>query len=340
MLRTYASIVSITIREEHGMADSDQILRVVLARLDALEQRNQTLAHENHQLQAQIATAEGISGTSSAAAAPALNEPLSRRHMLRHAIRATAASVIGGVLVQGTSRETKAGHITTDVNANAVIAHSVTSTSEAGKVAISGSTSSSSSSDAAVEGTNFTDGSGVYGHSPSASGVGVFGFGLTGVRGSSLYSNGVHGNSNHIDASGVYGSNTYNGFGVAGDTTSARTADIALARAGVYGRNHGTGAGVFGRSINSDGDGVIGVGKVGVHGTSANGNGILGEGGTGYGGVFKGARAQVRLAPTTRIGKPTSGTHQIGELYLDKVGSLFICTVAGAPGTWKTVTVS
>jgi hypothetical protein len=63
----------------------------------------------------------------------------------------------------------------------------------------------------------------------------------------------------------------------------------------------------------------------------------VGQGGTGYGGTFRGSRAQIRLIPTARTGKPTSGNHQIGELYLDKSGVLFVCTVAGTPGTWRRV---
>jgi len=108
---------------------------------------------------------------------------------------------------------------------------------------------------------------------------------------------------------------------------------------GVVGDAAGTsGAGVLGR--HTLGTGVHGEGKTGLRGVSPNGAGVFGEGGSGYGGVFKGVRAQVRLTPTGRIGKPTTGAHQVGELYLDKVGTLFICTVTGTPGTWKKVTVS
>jgi len=183
--------------------------------------------------------------------------------------------------------------------------------------------------------------------------------------------NGVVGRTSNADASAVYGQNDDGGFGVAGDTSSAASTDPAIVRAAVFGRNSGTGPGVHGWSLNNDGDGVLGTGQVGVNGTSASGTGVQGEGTIGvlgstsaasgsallgeasgsasgvratsqqgYGAVLSGGKAQMRLLPRGTVGKPTTGTHAVGELYLDRVGSLFICTVAGTPSTWKTVTVS
>lgn len=157
-----------------------------------------------------------------------------------------------------------------------------------------------------------------------------------GVMGES-FGNGVQGRSQGQAMSGVFGNNTSNGFGVAGETESAASGNVAAIRSGVIGRNAGTGPGVFGNSVNANGDGVQGRGKVGVRGVSINGNGVLGQGGTGYGGQFQGTRAQLRLTPTSRTGKPDSGLHQVGEVYLDQAGSMFICTVAGTPGTWRRV---
>jgi hypothetical protein len=70
--------------------------------------------------------------------------------------------------------------------------------------------------------------------------------------------------------------------------------------------------------------------------------GVLGKGagGAGYGGSFVGGQAQIRLVPRSTTGKPTAGAHKVGELYLDKVGGLYICTVAGTPGTWRKVSTT
>lgn len=297
------------------MADIDSILHGIFARLDTVERDNATLKVENHALRAKVAALAGRT-TVATVPAPAVGamEQMSRRWVLRRGMQLTAASVAAGALLRHTTPEAAAGHTAAVVDANWVLAHYVRAERDSGETSISGT--ATHETQPAISGNNFLFGPGVKGHS----------------RG-----NGVQGSSFGADASGVYGFSEAGTFGVAGDTTSAATTDIALARAGVFGRNNGTGAGVLGLSVNRDGDGVYGAGKVGVHGTSANGSGLLGEGGTGYGGVFKGAKAQVRLTPTGRAGRPTTGYHQIGELYLDKVGALFICTTTGTPGTWRKV---
>ena len=43
------------------------------------------------------------------------------------------------------------------------------------------------------------------------------------------------------------------------------------------------------------------------------------------------------LAPGSGTGAPTAGSHQVGELYVNSSGSLFICVVSGIPGSWKQV---
>lgn len=40
-------------------------------------------------------------------------------------------------------------------------------------------------------------------------------------------------------------------------------------------------------------------------------------------------------SPTTIIGPPTSGTHVLAEFWRDALGGEWVCTSAGAPGTWK-----
>jgi hypothetical protein len=41
--------------------------------------------------------------------------------------------------------------------------------------------------------------------------------------------------------------------------------------------------------------------------------------------------------PAGVAGPPTSGTHGQGELYVDVNGLLYLCTVAGSPGTWQQI---
>ncbi len=131
-------------------------------------------------------------------------------------------------------------------------------------------------------------------------------------------------------------------------------------------------AGLFGDTSNSSGAGVVGIARsssggigvsgnceapdgFGVNGSSRSGTGVLGVVGqkpndfgpqpvgifglattaTGLGGVFQGVRAPLRLVPVAQgTGNPTTGTHQVGELFVDSAGALFYCTADGTPGTW------
>jgi hypothetical protein len=135
-----------------------------------------------------------------------------------------------------------------------------------------------------------------------------------------------------------------------------------------YGRGEGN-AGVYGYNADTGGYGVDGYGPTGVHGVSSQGGssgvygthnsashgyGVKGEGkgsgyagvigtnsdGGGYGGTFEGGRAQLKLKPKTTQGRPTSGQHAKGEIYLDSAGTLFVCTKGGTPGTWGKVTTT
>jgi hypothetical protein len=36
-------------------------------------------------------------------------------------------------------------------------------------------------------------------------------------------------------------------------------------------------------------------------------------------------------------GKPTTGAHLKGEISMDSAATLWVCTVAGTPGTWRKV---
>lgn len=90
--------------------------------------------------------------------------------------------------------------------------------------------------------------------------------------------------------------------------------------------------------ISTDGHGVSGssVSSIGV----AGGGGTIGVSGgslNGIGGYFAGGKAQLRLEPKGSRGKPASGSHSKGEIYMDSRGSLFVCTAGGTPGTWKKI---
>ena len=160
----------------------------------------------------------------------------------------------------------------------------------------------------AVEGNNSNSaGYGVWGH--DTDNIGVFGTGSTGVQGNGDEW-GVYAIGSGPAAGGVYAQNFEGGHGVAGYARSSTNY-------AVYGSNYGSAAGVYGESLFNDGPGVQGVGK--------------------YGGVFQGSQAQLRLAPASTAGKPTTGAHTKGEIYMDSAGSLFVCTGAGTPGTWKKV---
>jgi hypothetical protein len=47
-----------------------------------------------------------------------------------------------------------------------------------------------------------------------------------------------------------------------------------------------------------------------------------------------GATAATRYAGGTASGAPTTGTFAVGDIDIDQTGILWICTVAGTPGTW------
>ena len=130
----------------------------------------------------------------------------------------------------------------------------------------------------------------------------------------------------------VWGRHTGNWAGISGD--SAKGVGVygessAEGVQGVFGRAKGTTQGVAGEALN--GTGVLGTGKTGVVGAST---------GEGYGGEFKGGKAQLRLQPGSSAGKPTTGPHTKGEIYMDSAGALFVCTADGSPGTWSKITTT
>jgi len=53
-----------------------------------------------------------------------------------------------------------------------------------------------------------------------------------------------------------------------------------------------------------------------------------------------GATAASRHAGATTSGAPTSGTFAVGDYIIDQTGAMYVCTVAGTPGTWQLSGVS
>ena len=47
-----------------------------------------------------------------------------------------------------------------------------------------------------------------------------------------------------------------------------------------------------------------------------------------------GATAASRHAGATASGAPVSGTFAVGDFVIDQTGKVYVCTVAGTPGTW------
>jgi hypothetical protein len=151
------------------------------------------------------------------------------------------------------------------------------------------------------------------------------------------------------------------------DSNSTRTEPVFTVRNPVDG-----GDGIHGEAINdagngihgvaSDGRGVIGESSLGpgVYGSSDSGDGLIGTTNSGngvdadsnsgvgvrgssfslYGGQFQGGKAPLKLEPSRTAGKPTTGQHTKGELFMDSGGALFVCTADGTPGTWRRFTTS
>jgi hypothetical protein len=132
---------------------------------------------------------------------------------------------------------------------------------------------------------------------------------------------------------GVLGRQLGPGHGVRGEGEGSE-------HAGVKGTND-TGAGVIGESKNTGYD-VVGDGTgngAGVLGRNAGGPGVEARDNR-YGGKFDGSRAQLLLVPKGTTGRPISGTHTKGELYVDSAATLFVCTKSGTPGTWRKATTT
>ncbi len=78
-------------------------------------------------------------------------------------------------------------------------------------------------------------------------------------------------------------------------------------------------------------------GDAGVFTNNGTGAALAARSTNGYGVVVRGGKAHIRLEPGSAAGAPAAGAHVLGEIYADSAGVLWVCTVAGTPGTWAAV---
>ncbi len=74
-----------------------------------------------------------------------------------------------------------------------------------------------------------------------------------------------------------------------------------------------------------------------LYSSASSGVAMYGQSATGIGVLAVGGLAPLRLAASGTAGAPSTGTHTIGELYVDSTGVLWSCAVAGTPGAWRPV---
>ena len=113
-----------------------------------------------------------------------------------------------------------------------------------------------------------------------------------------------------------------------GDQTAANDgilnglfASAGTALLGVASGNGNQGIGITGWSKKPLGTGIVGF------------TGAAGA----YGGEFFGGLAEVRLRPGGAAPITLTNAHQVGEMYEDETGILWICVVAGSPGSWREI---
>jgi hypothetical protein len=275
-------------------------------RLETLERENERMRSENDALQSKVATLEGsqMPPGDDEEPARALVGRVSRRRLLSKAGAAAVAAVAAGTLLN--PREAKANHFGDGILVDFVGAHNTD-----------------------------VDGIGVKGEAPN--GFGVMGLGQGGVLGQGSSDFGVRG----IGVSGVIGVHgiSQSGHAILGEaSSSAEVAGVrGLGKTGVWGSTGVSGySGVYGQHTGS-GFGVVGDGNGSTRA------GVLGRNSSGYGGQFDGGLAQLKLNPKGTAGKPTSGAHTKGEIYLDSAGTLFICvasSTATAAAKWRKVTTT
>jgi len=168
-----------------------------------------------------------------------------------------------------------------------------------------------------------SDGTGVYGsHAGSGTGGYFTSFGGTGVLASATNGTGVSGSGS---VAGVTG-DSQAGPGVAGTSISG---------AGLSGSST-SGSGVTGSSSSHTGVAGESESGFGLSGLSTTGTGVVATSPGGRGGGL----AQISLIPASTVGKPRTGAHVVGDLFLDRDANLYLCTRAGTPGHWVKVNVT
>jgi hypothetical protein len=179
-------------------------------------------------------------------------------------------------------------------------------------------------------GVNAYGGTGTGVNASGATGVSAFGS-TVGVTASGETAVQASGHTNGVDAQATsgYGVLGHVGSGPAVPSTQAGVAGQAGGFPGVVGVSD-TNPGVYGTSTSG----------TGVRGNSGTGPGVIGHSSGGYGVEAGGGKAQLYLVPSGSVGAPKSGSHSVGEVFLDKAGSLFVCVATGTPGTWKRINVS
>ncbi|NUT33700.1 MAG: hypothetical protein HOV79_11560 [Hamadaea sp.] len=108
---------------------------------------------------------------------------------------------------------------------------------------------------------------------------------------------------------------------------------------GVFGYATGSGKGVEGQSVSGWGVNGYSMNSTAIRahaGTEGTGNALSAEcdNTKGYGVHVQGGKAQLHLQPYAATGAPTSGSHLVGEVFVDQFGRHHLCVAAGTPGTW------
>jgi hypothetical protein len=180
------------------------------------------------------------------------------------------------------------------------------------------------------------------------------GQGAHGIEGSTDYSYGVSGIS--LTGHAVHGESLNGGIGIIGISQGGIG---TFGQGDVYGiRGESATTGVSGVASNIDAIGVQGQASfgIGVHGVGSQGGLFYGQSGLGvqaqsdtaagvfgissatYGGAFSGRLAALWLGHASVPGAPTTGAHQVGEVYLDNGATTWLCITSGTPGTWVRLT--
>lgn len=179
---------------------------------------------------------------------------------------------------------------------------------------------------------------GVYGYTDFASGYGVIGSGfakgmlakgsLFGLEAQASSEDGAAVHATNVGGPGVLAEGTR--IGVSGTATSPSTGTI-----GVYGNAPGAGVqgeGSTGVAGLGTAIGVLGTGPIGVVGTGDS-IGLRASAISTNGTALDLPALSGRTAPGSR-----AAAYTVGRIEMDENGNLWMCTVAGTPGTWRKLT--